>query len=89
MEKMPVLSSRVHRKPEDEVDDGAEPQVQTLSDGGVDTTWTLEDAETRLSVAYDKGGISGWAEAALNELRVEGEQERSRRERLLKEHKSV
>lgn len=79
-----MISSRIHRR-----DDGVEQQVQTVLGGGVDTTWTWEDAETRLRDAYDKNGLSGWAEAALNELEVEGEQERLRRERLLKENKTV
>lgn len=86
MEKIPMISSRIHRRPEGEVDDGAERRVQ---EPGVGTPWTWEDAETRLRVAYDKNGISGWAEAALNELEVEGEQERLRRERFLKENKSI
>lgn len=86
MEKMPVLSSRIHRLPEGEVDDGAEQQAQTLSERGFDTTWTFKDAETRLSAAYDKSGFSGWAGAALNELEAEAERDRMRRERLLREN---
>ena len=85
MEKIPVLSSRIHRRIVGEVDDGAEEeQVHPLSDGGVDTAWRFEDAVGRLRAAFDKNGVSGWAEAALNELEAEAEMERLKRERVLK-----
>lgn len=90
MEKLPMISSRIHRRPDSEADDGAEQQDPTLLDGGVDTIWTSEDTETRLRIAYDKNGFSGWAEAALNELEAERERERLRRERLfVKENKAL
>lgn len=88
MENIPMLSSRIHRVPEVEDNDGGEHQVRTLLDG-VDPVWKWEDAENRLRTAYDKNGFSGWAEAALEELEAEGELERLRRERLLKENKTI
>jgi hypothetical protein len=88
MEKIPMLSSRIHRPPESEGDGEAGQQVQTLL-GGVGPTWKWEDAENRLRAAYDKDGFSGWAEAALKELEAEGELERLRRENLLKESRTV
>ena len=41
--------------------------------------WSWPDAEHRLKMAYEEGGIMGWAEAALRELEAEGELERSKR----------
>jgi len=85
MEKLPMLSSRIHRPPESEGDGEAGQQVQTFSD----LPWKWEDAEKRLGDAYDKGGFSGWVEAALKELEAEGELERLRREHLLKENRTI
>jgi len=83
-----MLSSRIHRPPESENDGEAGQQVQTLLDGA-DPAWKWEDAERRLRAVYDRDGFSGWAEAALRELEIEGELERLRRERLLKEDKPI
>lgn len=85
MEKLPMISSRIHRPPESEDNVEAGQRVQTLAD----TPWRWEDAEKRLRDAYDKGGFSGWAEAASKELEAEGELERLRREHLLKENKPI
>ena len=87
MEKIPMLSSRIHQTPESE-DDGEAEQVQTVLDGA-DSAWKWEDAEKRLRAAYDKDGFYGWAEAVLRELEAEGELERLRREHLLKGNKTV
>lgn len=83
-----MLSSRIHRMPENEGEGEGRQLVQTLLDG-VDPVWKWEDAENRLRAAYDKDGFSGWAEAALKELEAEGELERLKREHLLKENKSI
>ena len=88
MEKVPMLSSRIHRVLESKADDEAGRQVQAPLDGA-NPAWKWEDAEIRLRAAYDKDGFSGWAEAALKELEAEGELERLRRERLLKENKTT
>lgn len=84
-EKVPILSSRIHRLVESEVDGEVGQQVQTVQGGGVDSAWTWEDAETRLKVAYEKNGFSGWAETAMKELEAEGELERLKRECLTKD----
>jgi len=88
MEKIPMLSSRIHQPPESEDDGKAGQQVETVL-GGVDPAWKWEDAEKRLRAAYDKDGFSGWAETVLKELEAEGELERLRREHLLKGNKTV
>jgi hypothetical protein len=75
MEKMPVLSSRIQRRL-GSGDGEVGPQVQTPPDGGIDSAWTWEDAESRLSAAYEKNGFSGWTEAVLKELDAEAERER-------------
>lgn len=86
MEKMPILASRINRPPESEDCGEAARQAQMFSDG-VDPAWKWEDAEERLRGAYDKGGFSGWAEAALKELEAEGKLEREKR--LLKGDKAI
>lgn len=88
MEKIPMLSSRIHQPPESEDDGEAGQQVQTVLDGA-DSAWKWEDAEKRLRAAYDKDGFYGWAEAVLRELEAEGELERLRREHLLKGNKTL
>ncbi|KAF9652381.1 hypothetical protein BDM02DRAFT_3109402 [Thelephora ganbajun] len=88
MEKVPMLSSRIHRPPGSEDDDEAGQQVQMFLDGA-DPAWKWEDAEKRLTAAYDKDGFSGWAETALKELEAEGELERLRREHLMKGNKTT
>ena len=88
MEKIPMLSSRIYRILGEEDGHETGEQVQAPLDD-IDSAWRWEDAESRLRAAYDKEGFSGWAEAALKELEVEGESERLKRENLLKENKSV
>lgn len=87
-EKMPMLSSRIHQSPESEGDEAGQ-HTQALSGHSADPVWKWEDAEQRLRAAYDKDGFSGWAETVLKELDAEGELERLRRERLLKENKTT
>jgi hypothetical protein len=41
--------------------------------------WTWAAAETRLSEAYERGGLSAWAQAAQREVEAEGKLERRRR----------
>lgn len=85
-EKMPMLSSRIRRLPESEEEGEVTRQAQVFSDG-VDPTWKWEDAEERLRVAYDQGGFSGWAEAALKEL--EAERKLEHENHLLKGNKTI
>ena len=42
-------------------------------------TWTWQDAERRLTAAFEKNGFSGWAAAAARELEAEGQVERLKR----------
>ncbi|OCH86307.1 hypothetical protein OBBRIDRAFT_783457 [Obba rivulosa] len=85
--KMPVLSSRIHRSPE--VTDGpasvhssttpsagSQPRVEAH---GNTLQWSWPDAQQRLADAWDKGGFSGWADAAMRELEAEAHAERARR----------
>lgn len=86
--KMPALSSRIHRPPTDDDHTGTirnsptgaldAPQIVMHEDTG-DVEWTWPDAEKRLRAAYDNGGFSGWAQAALEELEAEGRSERRKR----------
>jgi len=67
LERMPVLSSRIHRlTAEEDTDD-------TMHEH---TKWEWDSAQKRLSEAYDKDGFYGWAETALKEVEAEGKLER-------------
>ncbi|TFK19393.1 hypothetical protein FA15DRAFT_760066 [Coprinopsis marcescibilis] len=66
----PGLTSSIHRSPNSE----AERQ-------GAHQKWNWEEAEKRLSKAYDQGGIPLWAQAALREVEAEARVERTKRER--------
>ena len=86
-EKMPVLSSRIHRPPAEEDHTATlwnspasveNPHIVVNEDTG-DAEWAWPDAEKRLKDAFDNGGFSGWAQAALQELEAEGRLERRKR----------
>ena len=86
LERMPVLSSRIHRAPE--VDDGdallllPEETKSGATEVGATAAreeWTWPAAEQRLREAYDKHGFYGWVAAAMRELEVEGQAERAKR----------
>ncbi|EMD34597.1 hypothetical protein CERSUDRAFT_54591, partial [Gelatoporia subvermispora B] len=72
--KMSILSSRIHRRPE--VADGPT-GVEEAHDDALE--WSWPDAQQRLSDAWEKGGFSGWAEAAMRELEAEAHAERAKR----------
>jgi len=83
--KMPILSSRIHRRPE--VTDGpsgedspsvlsTQPRIEVHESA---LEWSWQDAQQRLSDAYEKDGFSGWAEAAMRELEAEAHAERAKR----------
>lgn len=80
--RMPVLSSRIHR-----VIGGEDSPMVVGSDAVAhlkqaelgDAEWNWPDAELRLKDAYERDGISGWAQAALLEAEAEGQLERVRR----------
>ena len=74
---MPGLSSRIHRATDAE--DGIFYQTSNNIKETEAMQWTWPDAEQRLRAAFDKDGFSGWAEAAVRELELEGKAERLRR----------
>ena len=74
---MPELSSRIHR-PTNESDDIFYRTSSDMNDAEA-TNWAWPDAEKRLQAAFEKHGFSGWAEAAVKELELEGRAERLRR----------
>ena len=55
---------------------GSDPNGSTPKSGD---TWTWPDAEKRLRAAFNRGGISEWAERAQVELEAEVDQERKKR----------
>ncbi|KAL0072340.1 hypothetical protein AAF712_000103 [Marasmius tenuissimus] len=69
--RMPILSSRIHRSHTEEYEEGRTPHV--------DPKWNWDDAEKRLTDAFDKDGLSGWAEVAVKELEAEEVTEREKR----------
>ncbi|KAJ8076412.1 hypothetical protein PM082_000835 [Marasmius tenuissimus] len=69
--RMPILSSRIHRSHTEEYEEGRTPHV--------DPKWNWDDAEKRLTDAFDKDGLSGWAEVAVKELEAEEVIEREKR----------
>jgi hypothetical protein len=44
--------------------------------------WSWDEAEARLSTAYDKGGLGAWADAAAREVEEEAKIEMVEREKL-------
>jgi hypothetical protein len=42
--------------------------------------WNWPDAEERLKEAFDTGGLSGWAAAAIREVEAERRAEKAKRE---------
>lgn len=86
-EKMPVLSSRIHRPPAEEDHTAtiwndpttAKTPHIVASEGTGQTEWAWSDAEKRLTAAFERDGFSGWAQAAMQELEAEGRAERQKR----------
>jgi len=72
---VPSLSSAIHRPPETENEQAGSHGV--ISSGVRD--WRWEDAEKRLELAYEQGGITLWAQTALRELEIEARKERIQR----------
>ncbi|EED84369.1 predicted protein [Postia placenta Mad-698-R] len=84
--RMPMLSSRIHRAlqaedhPEELIDSSAATTHLHGAPGSSNTLqWSWPEAEERLRVAYDSGGVYSWAEAVLYELETEGQVERVKR----------
>ena len=88
---MPMLSERLHRPPEIEDGDSIAlhenppttpiPHIH-ITNGGDTVEWSWPDAERRLSLAYEKDGVSGWAQAVLQEIEAERVAEKNKRENL-------
>lgn len=56
------------------------PEADNYTADDIDpATWTWQDAEQRLTAAFEKDGFSGWAAAAARELEAEGQVERLKR----------
>ncbi|EED78505.1 predicted protein [Postia placenta Mad-698-R] len=84
--RMPMLSSRIHRalQAEDHSEEFVNSSAATThlhgAPGSSNTLqWSWPEAEERLRVAYDSGGVYTWAEAVLHELETEGQVERVKR----------
>ena len=80
--KLPVLSARIHRAPEPELEmypSLSQPSPQDVNETELD--WNWPEAERRMAEAYDKGGFGGCVQAALKEVEVEGRVEKLRREK--------
>lgn len=75
LQRMPVLSARIHRPPDPETD-GAAPEPPVPAAGA---EWSWPAAEERLRDAFERGGFGGWAYAAMLELEAEGRAERTKR----------
>lgn len=78
---VPGLRSRLYRLPETD-DERYEIQTQEVAfPSAIEQDWNWEDAEERLKKAYEEGGITLWAQAALRELEAEARVERLNRDR--------
>jgi hypothetical protein len=89
--KMPVLSSQLHRPLDLTEIDATRSNSPDLADSQPeDENWSWPAAEARLKKAFDKGGYSGWAQAAIVEVEAEARSERLKRQRSRAEleHKS-
>jgi len=77
---MPLLASRMRnalgRPPESGPDSKADKKLPP------EPSWTWDEAQERLSTAFDKGGLGAWAEAAAREVEQEARIELEKREQL-------
>ncbi|KAF7340224.1 hypothetical protein MVEN_01941100 [Mycena venus] len=77
---MPLLASRMRQSlrlaPESAVDPSADDKLQPRR------RWSWDEAQERLGVAYDKGGLGAWAEVAAREVEEEAKLELEKREQL-------
>lgn len=72
--KIPGLSARLHRPP-----DTSYAYIVDTSESR-ELEWSWPDAEKRLKGAFERGGLSGWAVAAIREVEAEARAERAKRE---------
>ncbi|KAJ7037387.1 hypothetical protein C8F04DRAFT_410477 [Mycena alexandri] len=80
MDNMPLLALRMRRALGSPQDSVAEVTVEEKPPGEVE--WSWDDAQERLSAAFDKGGLGGWADAAAREVQAEAKIEMEKREQL-------
>ncbi|KAF9456428.1 hypothetical protein BDZ94DRAFT_1315165 [Collybia nuda] len=73
--RLPSLTSKIHRPPDSDEDGGS------VIDSEPDPTWNWPDAEKRLQVAYEQGGLPAWLQAAMKEMEAELNVERAKRQR--------
>ncbi|KAJ6569483.1 hypothetical protein B0H19DRAFT_1135672 [Mycena capillaripes] len=79
MDKMPLLASRMRNalgQPKSATDSTPEAHSR------LEQRWSWDDAQERLSAAFNKGGLGAWAEAAAREVEEEAKIEMEKREQL-------
>ncbi|KAF8637187.1 hypothetical protein AX17_002984 [Amanita inopinata Kibby_2008] len=76
---LPSLSSRIHRPPETEEERALFEGVTAPTSTPAAPGWNVEEAEERLKVAYEKGGVGLWARVAVREVEEEVRIEREKR----------
>ncbi|KAJ7451091.1 hypothetical protein FB451DRAFT_1409991 [Mycena latifolia] len=78
MDRMPLLAQRMRNalRPAAPAEDREAPSP--------DRPWDWDDAQARLTEAYDKGGLGAWADAAVREVEAEAQLEVQTREDLKK-----
>ncbi|KAF7310380.1 hypothetical protein HMN09_00580000 [Mycena chlorophos] len=80
MSKMPFLAERMRKSlnlsaTDQPAEEASKPPDQTQE-------WSYDESQDRLSDAFDKGGVSGWASALVREVEEEAKVEMDKRERL-------
>lgn len=79
LERLPVLSQKLYGSEKDGSDEGGHIPVTEVLGSPIPTSWSWDAAEGRLREAFDRGGFTEWAEAAVTELEEEGKVERRKR----------
>ncbi|EIN08743.1 hypothetical protein PUNSTDRAFT_86773, partial [Punctularia strigosozonata HHB-11173 SS5] len=77
LKAMPALAERLHRLPDPETDD--KPLKPLFRRNPPQEPWTWAAAEARLTEAFQRGGLSAWADAVKREADAEGRLERRKR----------
>ncbi|KAJ6577082.1 hypothetical protein B0H10DRAFT_925940 [Mycena sp. CBHHK59/15] len=82
MDRMPLLASRMHNALQPP--SPSEIASERLSEQQLQSEWpwTWDDAQERLSAAFDKGGLGAWADAAAREVEAEAKVEMGKREQI-------
>ena len=81
--RMPRLSERIYRSVHENNDQNLSSSSSvgdTQHDDMIDREeWNAQDAEHRLTKAFQHGGLTGWATSVLQELDAESKVERRKR----------